>query len=59
MLISLPLLVLTVELGQTLISVNESNAEYVACVNKSHSSVRPVTVEVIDVPGTAQKRIGK
>ena len=57
-LVSLPLLVLTVELGQTLISVNESDAEYVVCVNKSHSSVRPVTVEVVDVPGTAQRRIG-
>ena len=46
------------ELGQALISVNESDAEYVACINKSHSTVRPVTVEVVDVPGTAQRRIG-
>ena len=57
-LVFLPLLVLTVELGQALISVNESDAEYVACINKSHSTLRPVTVEVVDVPGTAQRRIG-
>lgn len=57
-LVFLPLLVLTVELGQALISVNESDAEYVACINKSHSTVRLVTVKVVDVPGTAQRKIG-
>ena len=55
----LPLLVVTVELGQTLISVNESDADYLACLNKSHSTVRPLTLEVVDIPGTAQRRIGK
>ena len=58
MLVSFPLLVLTVELSEAMISVNESDALYVACVNKSHSTVRPVTVEVVDIPGTAQRRIG-
>ena len=58
-LVFLPLSDVTVELGQALVSVNESDpAGYVACVNKSHSTLRPITVEVVDVPGTAQRRIG-
>ncbi len=57
-LVFLPLLDVTVELGQTLISVNESDSGYVACINKSHSTLRPITVEVVDVPGTALRRIG-
>ena len=58
MLVLFPLSVVTVELGQTLISVNESEAEYVACLNKSHSTLRPVKVEVVDIPGTAQRSRG-
>lgn len=58
-LVFFPLSDVTVELGQALVSVNESDpGGYVACINKSHSTLRPITVEVVDVPDTAQRRIG-
>ena len=50
---------LTVNLEQMAIAVFESNASYEACVNKSHATLRPVKVEVVDIPGTAQRRRGE
>ena len=41
------------------ISVNESDSNYLACINRSHATLRPVKVEVVDVPGTAQRRRGE
>lgn len=52
-------LVLTVDLVQMVISVNESDSNYLACINRSHATLRPVKVEVVDVPGTAQRRRGE
>lgn len=49
---------MTVELGATSISANESEASYVACVTKSHATLRPISVDVVDIPGTALRRKG-